>query len=231
MSQDKKNKVRSAAAMFLGIALISCSSVKFGTLSEADCYLAKAKTSRPSKISYFVDTPSIRKYETAANIGLRGTGLIKDNKPLPVSPKELDGSPSMYGVGGHKAPYWDVTTRITFNRPVALIRTEPGKRPANIVEMAVGRVGQPPQVPGCLTEKIQIIPHWPSDEYKGADGSVLIAAGVSVKLLYSSSQNARTECNREAGEAYVKYMERLSESIKGSLEENGTPHPSCTEEK
>jgi len=229
MSRKAKNRI--LITVLVSLVLISCSHAKFKTLLEADSYLAKAKASHTGKISYYVNEPAIRKYETAANYALRTTGLVKDNQKLPISPKELPGSPSMYGVGGHKAPYWDVTTRITFNRSMALIRTEPGKPPANIVEMAVGRVGQPPQVSGCLIEKIQIIPHWPSDEYKGADGSVLIAAGVSVKLLYSASQNARTECNREAGEAYVKYMEKLSESIKGSLEENGTPHPSCMEEK
>ncbi len=203
------------------IALISCSSVHFKTLREADSYLARNNATQNSAITYIVDEPVIRKKETAVNTALRWTSLIKDNQPLPVSPKELS-TPSMYGAGGHKAPYWYVATRITFDRKVALIRTEPMKPPANIIEAAVGRVGQPPKVPGCLVEKIRVIPHWPSDEYKGPDGSILIASGVSVHLLFSADQNSHAACDREAGQAYVDYMKRFSESIKADLGEQNS---------
>ncbi len=216
--RNKRNRQPALIILLLGaIALISCGSVNFKTLQEADCYLARNDSVLYGEITYIIDEPVIRKNETAANTALRMTGLIEDNKPLPVSQKELS-TPYMYGAGGHKAPFWDIAARITFNRKKAIIRTEAGKQPSNIIEAAVGRVGQPPKVPGCLVEKIRIVPCWPSEKYEGPDGSILISSGVSVHLLYSASQNSHTSCDRDSGREFTEYMRKISESIKADLE-------------
>lgn len=119
--------------LLLVVMFCACTGKTFSSLKEADCHIEKARTSTTDKPTILMFTPSIRKNETAANAGLRMTGLIEDGKPSKVNPATMHGPETMYGAKGAKGPFWSVRGYIDFKRDVAMLRVAPGGPAASLM--------------------------------------------------------------------------------------------------